>query len=723
MSRGSASRQKRSSRTGSQGYLIGESSLSDQIVGEARARRRCSPCEGAQWGFPRFAKADSCSAGKDCSLLLFAYTHAAEGRKKPPELTDSMGPTLAAVAGPLEGTVALIENELSIGRASSNRLVIEDPLIGERQCLIKKEGEQFKIWDFERNTRTFVNGLPAKGLTLKDGDHIKIGASLFLVLLHPEVGVRPGAVQLEELVARSTVRFQREEALNLLAEPVTSTPMPVIRARRDLNALLKISTALSSIRGLAALERPLLELIFEVIPAERGALLLTGKDPEEFESLLSWDRLGGLNRSMPIQVSRTIAEKVLRQAVAILSNDVGNPEDSAKSTVVGRRSVLAVPMVVFDQVLGVIYLETSDPLVRFDQGHLQLMTVIAGIAAMALGNLRHVERLESDNRRLQAQISIEHDMLGDSPRIREVYRLISKVAATDSTVLIRGESGTGKELVARAIHRNSLRFAQRLVAINCAAVTETLLESELFGYEKGAFTGALAQKSGKLEVADGGTVFLDEVSELPLTLQPKLLRVLQEREFERVGGTRPINVDIRLIAATNANLDDAVAAGRFRSDLYYRLNVVSLTIPPLRERREDIPVLATYFAARYSAKTRRRIVGIAPEAEALIMQYDWPGNVRELQNVIERAVVLGSTDLIVPDDLPEAVLESEQPGSAALAGYHNAVKRVKKDVIIKAVEESGGNYEEAARLLGLNATYLHRLIRRMDLKTTLKKLT
>jgi Nif-specific regulatory protein len=634
-----------------------------------------------------------------------------------------MGPTLVAVAGPLEGFVAPIENELSIGRAASNRLVIEDPLIGERQCLIKKDGEQFKIWDVEGNIRTFVNGLPAKGLILKHGDHIKIGRSLLLVLLHAEAGVRPCSVQLGELVARSMVRLRREEVLSVLAEPVTATPTPPAQAKRDLNALLKISTALSSIRGLAALERPLLELIFEVIPAERGAVLITGKEPDEFESMLSWDRLRSLDRPLPIQVSRTIAEKVLRRAVAILSNDVRDPEAPARSADPGRRSVLAVPMVVFSRVLGVIYVETKDPLVRFDESHLQLLTVIAGIAAMALDYLRHVERLESENRRLQAQISIEHDMVGDSPEMRDLYRFISKVAATDSTVLICGESGTGKELVARAVHRNSPRFAQPCVAINCAAITETLLESELFGYEKGAFTGAVVQRSGKLEVADGGTVFLDEISELPLTLQPKLLRVLQERTFERVGGTRPIKVDIRLLAATNANLDDAVAAGRFRRDLYYRLNVVSVTIPPLRERREDIPVLATYFAAKYSEKARRRIAGIAPEAEALMMQYDWPGNVRELENVIERAIVLGSTDLIVPEDLPEAVLESDQPGSVALAGYHNAVRGAKRELIVTAVEQAAGNYAEAARLLGLNPNYLHRLIKRMDLKATLKKFT
>jgi len=467
----------------------------------------------------------------------------------------------------------------------------------------------------------------------------------------------------------------------------------------------------------------LLELIFDVMPAERGAVLLTGKNPREFESLLSWDRPTGLDRPGPILVSRMIAEKVLRQAVAILSNDVRDSGDQAGSTMAPNRSILAAPMAVFDRVLGVLYLETKDPLVRFDEGHLRLLTVIAGVAAMALESLRHVERLESENRRLQGQLSIEHDLVGDSPQIREVHRLISKVAATDSTVLIRGESGTGKELVARAIHRNSPRSGRPFVAISCAAITETLLESELFGYEKGAFTGALAQKSGKLEVADGGTVFLDEVSELPLALQPKLLRVLQEREFERVGGTRPVKVDIRLLAATNVNLDDTVAAGRFRADLYYRLNVVSLGMPPLRKRRQDIPVLAAYFAARYSQKTRRRIDGIAPEAEALMMNYDWPGNVRELENVIERAVVLGSTDRILPEDLPEAVLESAETVTVARTGYHDAVRRAKKHLIIKAVEHAGGNYVDAARLLGLHPNYLHRLIRTMDLKATLKKLT
>jgi len=316
---------------------------------------------------------------------------------------------------------------------------------------------------------------------------------------------------------------------------------------------------------------------------------------------------------------------------------------------------------------------------------------------------------------------VVHDMVGESRGIHEVVGFISKVAPIDSTVLINGESGTGKELVARAIHRNSPRALRPFVAINCAAITETLLESELFGHERGAFTGAVGQKNGKLEVADGGTVLLDEISELPLSLQPKLLRVLQEREFDRVGATRPTKIDIRVIAATNINLAEAVTAGRFRTDLYYRLNVVSLTMPPLRDHREDIPALAAYFALRFREKTGRRVSAIAPEAEALMMQYDWPGNVRELENAIERAMVLGSGPTILPEDLPEAIVENQKPSGLALAQYHEAVRRTKQDVILRAVEQAGGSYVEAARLLGLNPTYLHRLVRLLDLRPTLKK--
>jgi len=305
--------------------------------------------------------------------------------------------------------------------------------------------------------------------------------------------------------------------------------------------------------------------------------------------------------------------------------------------------------------------------------------------------------------------------------MRAVYEFVGKVAKTESTVLIRGESGTGKELVGRAIHLNSGRSGKPFVAINCAALTETLLESELFGHERGAFTGAIAQKKGKLEVADGGTVFLDEIGELAPALQAKMLRVLQERQFERVGGTRSIHVDIRLIAATNRELEQAIQAGTFRQDLYYRLKDLTVTMPPLRERREDIPLLASYFAKRCGEKSARSVKGISVEARQCLLNYDWPGNVRELENAIERAVVLGTTDLIMAEDLPEALLERQPIAGVQLTEYHQAVKETKRRLVLDALDRAGNNYTEAAQILGIHPNNLHRLIRNLELKLPAKK--
>jgi Nif-specific regulatory protein len=442
---------------------------------------------------------------------------------------------------------------------------------------------------------------------------------------------------------------------------------------------------------------------------------------EEFSSVQGWERNQGVNRS--VQVSRTIVHRVLRERVGILSNDVLDNEAfrGAESLIASQvRWLVCVPLPLFEKVIGVIYVDSSDPGTQLDEDHLQLMTAIARIAAFALDTARRMDWLEGENQRLQRDLSIEHNMIGESPRMREVYRFISRAAPTDSTVLIRGESGTGKELVARALHANSPRSAKPFVAINCAALSESLLESELFGHEKGAFTGAIAQKRGRLEVADGGSVFLDEMGELAPALQAKLLRVLQEHEFERVGGTRPIKINVRLIAATNKNLEEAIRSGMFRQDLYFRLNVVLVTMPPLRERTEDISLLVNYFIAKYSQKCGRRITGISPEARHCLVRYSWPGNVRELENAIERAVVLGSTDLILPEDLPENVLESEAATAVSITRYHDAVKQKKKEIIIRAVEQAQGNYTEAAKLLGVNPNYLHRLIRNMNLKGELK---
>ncbi len=383
-----------------------------------------------------------------------------------------------------------------------------------------------------------------------------------------------------------------------------------------------------------------------------------------------------------------------------------------------------MPLLLAGQAVGVIYLDSTRFAERFTEHHLKLLTAVAGIAALALENARRLQSLRNENRRLWNEAGLEHDIVGESPAIAAVLQKIARLAPSEANILVYGESGTGKELAARALHRNSARAEKPFIAINCAALTESLLESELFGHEKGAFTGAAGAKPGQLEVADGGTVFLDEIGELAPALQAKLLRVLQEREFFRVGGTKPIHIDIRVVAATNRDLAAEVAAGRYRQDLYYRLNVVSFTMPALRDRKSDIPLLAQHFLQRLSRKSVRAIKGVSAEALTTMENYSWPGNVRELENALERAVILGAEAWIQPEDLPETVLENQSPGGEPQDGastrYHDAVMALKKDLIAKAVEQAKGNYTEAAKLLDLHPNYLHRLIRNLELKGSLK---
>lgn len=656
-----------------------------------------------------------------------------------------MNPRLIAISGTLKGTIfALAEGEIVIGREPSNPICLNDLSVSRRHCLIKREpsqpasttrpsettpakdqtaNPQFTISDLESFNGTFVNGVPVKEQALAHGDQIAVGDVVLLFLLHEtEAGTKAIQPDGDDLITRSTVRLRGEDALYLRPERILAELPATARVARDLNALLKISSKINSFRELPRLQTELFKLMLEVIPAEREAILLVDQSQDGFGSVCGWNRPIGSDKS--IKVSQTITNQVLREGVALLSNDLFETEGlGERPSLVEARvcSVLCVPLVFLERRLGVIYLDTSDPAARFDEGHLQLLTAIAGIAAAPFDNAKGLEWLEDENQRLQKEVHLEHEMIGESAPMRAVYQFIGKVAPTDSTVLICGESGTGKELAARAIHRNSTRAAKAFIAINGATLSETLLESELFGHEKGAFTGAIAQKRGKLEIADGGTLFLDEVGELTPLIQAKLLRVLQEHEFDRVGGTRPIKVNVRIITATNKNLEEAVSQGAFREDLYYRLNVLSMTMPPLRDRPDDIQLLASYFSSAFSKECKRRIKGVSPEARALLRAYDWPGNVRELQNAIERAVVLGSTEMLTPADLPEALSESGEPGTPPVTGYHDALKQAKRSIVIKAIEEAQGNYTEAAKRLGLHPTNLHRLIRNLELRTTLKK--
>ena len=624
----------------------------------------------------------------------------------------TMNPRLAAIAGKLNGKVfSLAECPVLIGRETTAGLTVADPSVSRRHSQIDKEGEEFVIADLDSLNGTFINDVPVKRRALRHGDRVRIGDSQFLFLVDDDgAASKSNEVQLDDrqMVSGSTLQFRFNDAVYVMA--------------RDLSALMKVSTTINAIRGVEALQQKLLELLFEVVPAQRGAILLTHGNGLDEAAVFGLDRVQGPDEA--IKISRSIAERVLKDGSAVLISDppikAGYESESLSQARVS--ALMCVPLMMIDKPLGVLYLDTSQPDVDFDQDHLQLVSAIAAISAVAIENARRFEWLESENERLLADVNIEHNMVGESPLMKQVYQFISKVAATDSTVLITGESGTGKELAARALHQNSKRCGRPFVGVNCAALAETLLESELFGHEKGAFTGALAARKGRLEIADGGTLFLDEIAELSPALQVKLLRVLQEREFERVGGTRTIKVNVRLIAATNKNLEEAIAAGAFRQDLYYRLNVVELAMPALRERVEDIPLLANYFAAKHGEKCNRKVLGLSPEAESRLVSYEWPGNVRELENAIERAVVLGTTERILPEDLPEAVLEIEAEVNIPPQGYHEAVSQTKRAIILSAVEKAKGNYTEAAKFLGVHPNYLHRLVRNLNLRDQLKKI-
>jgi transcriptional regulator with GAF, ATPase, and Fis domain len=485
------------------------------------------------------------------------------GRSKPAAHTIRMNPRLTAISGRLKGSVFTIEDlPVVLGRDTTATLCIADASVSRRHSQIEKENEEFVILDLESLNGTFINDVPVKRRRLEHGDRVRIGDSQFLFLMHDgDLPSKSSEIRFDErqMVSGSTLQVRFNDALYLMA--------------RDLSALMKVSTTINAIRGVEELQQTLLELLFEVVPAERGAILLTDPGPEgdalEFASVFGLDRQRGQDES--IKVSRSVTKWVLQHGESLLINNQTESKDfeSADSLIADRPgSILCVPLIMLERALGVIYLDTKEPDAVFDKDHLQLVSAISAITAVAIENARHIEWLVSENQRLIADFNIEHNMVGESQAMRNVLQFVSKVAPTDSTVLLSGESGTGKELVARAIHQNSKRSDRPFMAVNCAALAESLLESELFGHEKGAFTGALALKKGRLEIADGGTVFLDEIGELSLALQVKLLRVLQERNFERVGGTRTIKVDIRLITATNKNLEDAVAAGTFRQDLY-----------------------------------------------------------------------------------------------------------------------------------------------------------
>jgi transcriptional regulator with GAF, ATPase, and Fis domain len=632
---------------------------------------------------------------------------------------------LLAISGPLRKSEFPLCAQVAIGTDARNTIRLEDSTVSPQHCVIESHDGKVVLTDLESHFGTFVNGIPVKDRELKSGDQIAVGNSVFLLETekHHSTVSSPVQISAPEPLNLKVLQFRPHELHNLDAASLAALPQPA-RVARNLNTLLQISRALGSLRDEAALPWQLLAMIFDVIPAERGAILLTEDGSPDIRSQVAWDRVHGPDHSVPI--NQEIVRRVIEEKVSLLdsgpaisnSSHLARPDQQTE-----QRTRLCVPMLSNEKVIGLIYLESSTPTTALSEDDFQLLSAIAGLLVIGIENARQLERLGSENQRLHAEVSLSHDMVGRSSRMRDIYQFIKRVAPSDSTVLICGESGTGKELAARAIHNNSPRKTQPFVALNCAALSETLLESELFGHEKGAFTSAIAQKKGFLEVAEGGTIFLDEIGELSPILQAKLLRVLQEREFMRVGGTRPIKINVRFLAATNKDLQKGSREQSFRPDLFHRLNVISITIPPLREHPEDVPALAEHFAARYAKHCNRNVTAISREAMAFLTQYDWPGNIRELENAMERAVVVGSSDRVLAEDLPESVLETAKSGGSAPAKYHDAIRNLKKQLIMAALDQSNGSVTDAATLLGVHANYLHRLMRNFQLRPTLKKQT
>jgi transcriptional regulator with GAF, ATPase, and Fis domain len=627
---------------------------------------------------------------------------------------------LMAVAGPHDGTTfPLSSGEFTIGRDHDNGLsVAADDRVSRRHAAIVEHDRQFTIRDLTERGRTYVNHVAVTEQLLEHGDEIRIGRSVFIFLEDgkPAPPTAP-VVELDDGpdVGGSQRTARKGDALYLDREALLGDVAREDRTARIVQSVLAACQAVLSARTLPDLQRQLIATILQTTPAERAAILLVTNGTDDFASALHWTRRGG--ESPPFRIPRAVIRHVLAERSALCINDASYTVWSSQTVMQAKlTSMIAVPLHEANLARGVIYVDLSDPAVRFAEQDLRLLTGIAEVSAAPLLNALKVETLERENQRLLGELSGKQPLIGNSERMREVHRFVMKVAASDATVLITGATGTGKELVARAIHRTSARAHRPFAAINCAAVTETLLESEFFGHEKGAFTGAYAQKKGKLEEADGGTVFLDEIGELAPALQSKLLRVLQEREFERVGGTKSIKVNVRVVAATNRDLREEIERGSFREDLFYRLNVVAIAMPALRDRREDIPLLATHFLQKYARTSARRVTLISPEALACLMAYDWPGNVRELENVIERAIVLGTTEHILADDLPDSIAEDGAAPANSGAKFHQTIREMKRQLVTKAFKDAGGSHGEAAKLLGLHPNNLHRLMKTLGLK-------
>jgi Nif-specific regulatory protein len=634
---------------------------------------------------------------------------------------------LVIVQGDGRGSIYEIDGEATIGRSPSNAIQISGTQISRVHARLLPRDGGYLLRDEGSRNGTFVNGERVQERSLARGDALQIGN--VVLVYDPAFDVRPAAEGDANIVVTdgdptATVLIQKAvpaEGGGTAEAIIPSGPSAVDILTRRLKAVYEVTRVLTSTPEPGDLMRRLIELLIEVFDADRGALLLAPAPGGELKPEVVVRRRG---TQAHIAISRAVLAEVQARRQAVLSaNTETDPRfDGSKSLALDTvKSFLCAPLLGQSRFLGVIYIDTQRPVAAFTEDDLHLLVHVAAQASGALANAAGFARAREENAALRQRIQEDLTLVGDSPRMRQVLERIRRVAETDSTVLIAGETGTGKDLAARAIHFASARRARPFLPVDCSAMSEPLLESELFGHEKGAFTGADQMKPGKFELAGSGTLFLDEVGNMSLVTQSKLLRVLEERKYTRVGGVRVLSADARIVAATNCDLNEAVRRGAFRQDLYFRLAVVPLELPPLRERREDIPLLAQHFLDRFAAGLGAGPRDLSDAALKALAAHAWPGNVRELRNVIERAVVLSDRRRLEPDDIlipgpagpaGAAGRAPEDPaGGADRLALPDQIRRLEIDLIRRALDRAGGNKSEAARLLRISRPTLDKKIR------------
>ena len=616
--------------------------------------------------------------------------------------------------GPGDGTSFEVKSEpLVLGREVTADIQLESLQVSRRHAKIWERDGQVFLQDLGSQNGTFVNGLPTDFSSLSVGDEVVLGE---VALTFTETAESPSVTQAGGTSLSEPPEFSLTETIQSLPDRASLVDAPEQRWTRlpkDIVglAIMNEVSRLAATSQMGEFLESAMDLAVNAVEAQRGVLLLINARSNTISPRVI--RSFELEETLEPPFSKAIARYVMRRGIGIFSTNAIEDERFAGGDRVEElelRSVICVPMRFRGRMVGVIHLDNIEP-DRFGQKELLLINAIAAQAASFIENSRLEEKQKRDNLSFRRTLQSSNLLIGKSRRIREIVDIIRLVAPTDSTVLLRGESGTGKEVIARAIHRQSMRNDRQMIVVNCAALSPTILESELFGHEKGAFTGAHQRRLGRFELAHGGTILLDEIAELPLELQAKLLRVQEEREFERVGGTTTIKVDVRIMASTNRNLQAEIRNENFREDLYFRLKVIEIELPPLRERMEDVPLLAQHFLQTFATEMGRPMPKLSSSATDLMMSYSWPGNIRELRNMIERAIVLFRGETIDASDLQvnmsDSVVDEDTDDLSLNAAEEHQIKKV--------LRITGWNKSQAAKLLGISRARLDRRIKHYGL--------